>query len=130
MVRHVRRHIIRLAAASLVQYTSEINSVVYEPNSIQKRTLKITIVGLANNYKQLRILFNLPSLFERRETLYKRFLKNLCLTHLVASNIAAKLRHANVYATPTVRTNRFRKTSILCSGQLLEYFAFVYIHCF
>jgi len=62
-------------------------------------------------------LYNLPSLSERRETICKRFFEKSvlsstsCLHYVLPpcrdTNIIAKLRSASVYATPTVRTNRF-----------------------
>ena len=51
--------------------------VYYELESIQKRALKIICGSSIIDYEQLRILYNLPTLSERRETLCKRFLKNL-----------------------------------------------------
>ena len=66
------------------------------------------------------MLYNSPSLSERRETMCERFFDKFvlsstsCLHYLLPScrdtDIIAKLRHANVYATPTVPTDRFRKS--------------------
>ena len=91
--------------------------------SIQKRALKIICGSSIIDYEQLRILYNSPILSERRETLCKRFFEKSvlssasCLHYLLPScrdtNIIAELRHANVYVTPTVRTDRFRKSSIM-----------------
>ena len=92
-------------------------------NKYSEARLKIICGFSIIYYEQMRFLYNLPSLFERRETLCKRFFEksvlssSSCLHFLLPScrdtNIIAKLRNANVYATPTVRTNRFRKSFIM-----------------
>ena len=94
-----------------------------QTESIQRRALKIICGSSIIDYEQLRNLYNLPSLSERRETLCKRYFSQYvlsstrCLHYLLPScrdtNIIAKLRHANVCTTPTFRTDRFRKSSIM-----------------
>jgi hypothetical protein len=90
--------------------------------SIQKRTLKLLSGFNIIDYEQVCLVYNLPSLTET-VTLYERFFEKSvlsttsCLHYLLPScrdtNIIAKLRNANVHATPTVRTNRFRKSFIM-----------------
>ena len=106
-----------------VWHNSLTNERSSQIESIQKRALKIICGSSIIDYEQLLILYNLPSLSERRETSCKRFFEKSvlsstsCLHYLLPScrdtNIITKLRHANVYATPTVRTNRFRKSFIM-----------------
>ena len=66
---------------SILEYACPVwhNSLTIEQSdqieSIQKRALKIMCGSSIIDYEQLRILYNLPSLFERREFLCKRFFK-------------------------------------------------------
>ena len=88
--------------------------------SIRKRALQITCGSCNNDYEQLCILYNLPALFECRETLCERFYGKYllnpisCLHYLLPLctdiNIIDKFQHANVHTTPTVREKRFRKS--------------------
>jgi len=80
-------------------------------------------VVLALLIMNICFLYNLPSLSERRETICKRlFEKSVlsatsCLHYVLPpcrdTNIIAKLRSASLCATPTVRTNRFKKSFIM-----------------
>jgi hypothetical protein len=101
--------------------------------NIQKRTFKLISGSNNNDYEQLCILYNMPSLFERRVILCKQFFQQSvlnpsgCLHYLLPTrrdtNILNKLRRANLFATPTVRTVRFKKSFYnLLIGQLLVQF--------
>ncbi|MFM2293543.1 MAG: hypothetical protein RIS29_3356, partial [Bacteroidota bacterium] len=122
-------HFFKTIVRSLLEYACPVwhNSLTIEQSdqieSIQKRALKI-ICGSNNfDYEQLLALYNLSSLVERRETLCKRFFEksvlssSSCLHYLLPPyrdpNIIAKLRHANLFATPTARTERFRKSFLM-----------------
>ena len=122
-------HFFETVIRSLLKYACPVwhNRLTIEQSdqieSIQKRALKIICGSSIIDCEQLRILYNLPSLFERHETLCKRFFEKSvlsstsCLHYLLPScrgtNIIAKLWHVNVHATPTVRTDRFRKSFIM-----------------
>ena len=115
---------------SLAQYlTIELSDRI---ESIQKHAFKIVCSSSISDYEQLRILYNLPSLFERLKTSCERFSFKFvlsstnCLHHLSPSckTLIAKLWHADVYATPTVRTHRFRN---VCPGQIMSIFR-VYLY--
>jgi len=103
-----------------VQLTNEQSDQL---ESIQKRALKIICGSSFIDYEHMCFLYNLPSLSERRETICKRFFEKSvlsstsCLHYVLPpcrdTNIIAKLRSASVYATPTVRINRFKKSFIM-----------------
>jgi hypothetical protein len=75
------------------------------------------------DYQQMCLLYNKPTLSEHRETVCRRFYEksvlrsNSCLHYLVPScrdnNIVAKPRNTSIYATYTVRTDKFRKSFIM-----------------
>jgi hypothetical protein len=82
---------------------------------IQRRTLLI-IYGV-KDYTAICNTLELPTLFERRESLSKSFFKsilevNSCLHYLLPDsrniNIISKLRHANLYIPPTAKTSRYK----------------------
>ena len=122
-------HFFTTVIRSLLEYACPVwhNSLTKEQSdrieSIQKRALKVICGTSFIDYEQMRYLYKLPSLSERREFLCKRFFEKSvlssasCLHYLLPScrdtNITAKLRNANVYANPIVRTNRFQKSFIM-----------------
>jgi len=69
---------------SVLEYACKVwhNSLTNEQSdqleSIQKRALKIICGSSFKDYEHMYFLYNLPSLSERRETICKLFLKNLC----------------------------------------------------
>ena len=77
-------HFFKTVIRSLLEYACPVwhNSLTHEQSdqieSIQKRALKMICGSSIIDYEQLHILYNLPSLSKRRETLCKRFFFNLC----------------------------------------------------
>ena len=122
-------HFFKTVVRSLLEYACPVwhNSLTGEQSdvieSIQKRAFKIIFGSNIIDYQQMCLLYNLPTLSERRDTACKRFYEKSvlrstsCLHYLLPScrdnNIVAKLRNASIYATPTVRTDRFRKSFIM-----------------
>jgi hypothetical protein len=121
-------HLFKTVVRSLLEYACPVwhNSLTDEQSdlieSIQKRAFNVKIGSSIIDYQ---LLYNLPTLSERRETVSRRCFEksvlrsNRCLHNLLPScrgnNIVAKLalRHARIYATPTVRIDRFRKSFIM-----------------
>jgi hypothetical protein len=91
-------------------------------NSLRSTDLRTCVSRHAHN---MYLLYNLPTLSESRETCCKRvYERKICyeihqLSTLFTAvicrniNIVAKLRNACIYATPTVRTDIFRKYFIM-----------------
>ena len=89
--------------------------------SVQRRAVYV-INGLATDYTEFCINYNLLSLHERRHELSQRFFNSCvlpstsCLNYLLPSlrdeNIIAKLRNPSVYCIPTTRTERFKRCFI------------------
>ena len=106
-----------LEYACPVWHTSITNEQCHHLESVQRRAVYI-INGLTNDYTTFCIINNLPSLYERRCDLSKRFFNNSvlpsasCLHYLLPcrrdTDVIAKLRNPNVYCLPTARTERYK----------------------
>jgi len=77
-------HFFKTVIRSVLEYTCPVwhNSLTNEQSdqfeSVQKRALKIICGSSFIDYEHMCFLYNLPFLSECRETICKRFLKNLC----------------------------------------------------
>ena len=110
-----------LEYACPVWHTSITNEQCIRLESIQRRAIHI-INGITEDYTTFCINNNLPSLYERRCEISKRFFNNnvlpsaSCLHYLLPNrrdiNITVKLRNPSVYCLPTVRTERFKHSFI------------------
>jgi len=110
-----------LEYACPVWHRSITNEQCIRLESIQKRAIHI-MNGITEDYTTFCINNNLPSLYERRCELSKRFFNNnvllsvSCLHYLLPDrrdiNITTKLRNPSVYCLPIVRTERFKHSFI------------------